>query len=110
MGLTHQPWWWDLNEGERHLSHHLQDAGYATHLFGIQHETRDVTRLAFDHILPQDGQTAPQLGQAFADALPGMVQADRPFFAQIGFFESLSHLSRISNQLVSSSLHLFLAQ
>ena len=38
IGLTHSPWHWRFNEGERHLSHILRDAGYHTALFGLQHD------------------------------------------------------------------------
>jgi arylsulfatase A-like enzyme len=49
LGLTHQPWWWRLDDGEQTIPELLGEAGYETHLAGIQHVTPDASRLSFDH-------------------------------------------------------------
>ena len=47
MGLSHQPFWWELDDGEVALPERLGDAGYDTHLAGFQHVTDDPARLGF---------------------------------------------------------------
>ena len=84
---------WAMNDDERHLSHILRDAGYATHLFGLQHEVKDVERLGFEEVHAQ-----PVAGRGRADAISiaeqiagflGERQPDEsPFYAQVGFFET----------------------
>jgi arylsulfatase A-like enzyme len=93
MGLTHEPWEWTLNPGERHLSRIMRDAGYHTALFGIQHESPDVTTLGFVDFdnANRPGATrlnAIDLGEAVGSFLMHRSNQDSPFFAQIGFFES----------------------
>lgn len=93
MGLTHGPWDWSLNEGERHISHILRDEGYRTLLFGIQHESADINTLGFDETYAQrtgDGarRTALEVSQSVATVLEKRKHEAQPFFAQIGFFET----------------------
>jgi len=91
IGLTHSPWDWYFNEGERHLSHIMHDAGYHTALFGIQHESSNVEDLGFQsrHAQNQSGQrqTSLDIAQALADFLKSDA-ANSPFYAQVGFFET----------------------
>ena len=93
IGLTHSPWHWAFNEGERHLSHILRDAGYHTALFGLQHEASDVSTLGFQAMHGQKGPggkraTAPDVAAALADFLKGDAASKTPFYAQVGFFET----------------------
>ncbi|MCZ8513877.1 sulfatase [Paenibacillus filicis] len=93
MGLTHAPWSWALNEGERHLSHLMSEAGYRTMLFGIQHETSNADSLGFQEMYAQrQGAGLPRSCQEVAGEVVGFLrinkEADRPFYAQIGFFET----------------------
>ncbi len=93
MGLAHQPWWWEMNDDEQHLSQLLTDCGYDTHLFHIQHETKyPEQRLSFKqtHRCTEGAHrpTAIEVGNTFASALPNLKQADTPFYAAIGFFET----------------------
>ncbi len=93
MGLTHQPWWWDLNDEEQHLSNILHDAGYSTYLFGIQHETPSLGRLGFDATISRQkaeggGKNAPEIAEDVVEALRGLARSNKPFYAQIGFFET----------------------
>ncbi len=94
MGLTHSPFWWSLNEPEQHLSHRLREAGYATALFNFQHEALDARELGFDERPMEAAPGAPTHRPAseVADALvPWLAErsnADRPFYAQAGFFET----------------------
>ena len=93
IGLTHSPWDWSFNEGERHLSHILQDAGYHTGLFGLQHEDSDTNTLGFNETRAQTGSdgkraTALDVASAFADFCESDASQNRPFYSQIGFFET----------------------
>ena len=93
IGLTHSPWNWRFNEGERHLSHILRDAGYHTALFGLQHEASNLDDLGFDVAYAQRGETggratAPMVARALADFLRTDAAGKAPFYAQVGFFET----------------------
>ncbi|CAN5412175.1 sulfatase [soil metagenome] len=94
MGLAGGQWAWELNDYHRHLSHVARTAGYATHLFGHQHDTDFVERLGFDelhaYLSPHDrspAKNAPAIAEAFA-AFCRERPSDPPFYAQMGFFET----------------------
>ena len=56
LGLTHDPFGWDLKEPTAHIAQRLKSAGYQTELVGVHHESRvladDVVaaRLGFDRV------------------------------------------------------------
>jgi arylsulfatase A-like enzyme len=91
LGLTHAEFAWDLNADERHLGQMLQEAGYATALIGVHHESRSGTpaavaaRCGMDEVIP-DG-----FGEAVSDAALGWLaraaSGDRPFYLQVGYHE-----------------------
>lgn len=58
MGLTHDPFGWDLGPHEITIARILRRAGYRSDLFGLQHISPRVTRLGFDHVHPLGGPTA----------------------------------------------------
>ncbi len=82
MGLTHAPWWWKLNEGERHTAALLKERGYATILIGFNH----TERLGYEKARSQK-MKAPETVQATRDLLQSAATSDRPFFAKVGFTE-----------------------
>ncbi|NKE35333.1 sulfatase [Natronococcus sp. JC468] len=96
MGLAHGNW--ELHDAERILPHYLGDAGYETHLFGLQHITQDTDRLEYDHV-HSEGNLYPGVSPAVhqanrarnvASVVASYLDADAytdPFFASIGFFE-----------------------
>jgi len=92
MGLVHQPWWWEMHPDEQHLSQVLRDAGYATRLFGVQHETADVSRLGFGEATQLKGEPAERnalrIAEKAAESMGGWGAADKPTYAQVGFFET----------------------
>ena len=92
MGLTHDPWDWAFNPGERHLSQILRDSGYHTALFGIQHESERGAALGFHerHLERGQGRQHPagEVAAATATFLAGEAAARAPFYAQVGFFET----------------------
>jgi arylsulfatase A-like enzyme len=79
-----------------HLSQILRGAGYETLLFGLQHETQfPQTRLAFDQMRAgREGEgggrhrTCDAVAADVAAFLTKEARADRPFYAQIGFYET----------------------
>ena len=93
IGLTHSPWDWSFNDGERHLSHIMRDAGYHTALFGLQHESSNTEDLGFESTHGQrdaDGRRASALvvANSLADFLKTDATSKSPFYAQVGFFET----------------------
>ncbi len=94
MGLTHDPFNWRLNPGERHASHIFHDAGYQTALIGHRHETMHADRdcmfdvdLAYTDDATGFYTTAPQVAESTENHLDG-IDTDRPFYLQVGFFET----------------------
>ena len=87
MGLTHKPWGWSLNEGERHMAAILRDAGYETTLVGLQHVTSGNPRkLGYDNILSQNCK-AGETVRAAREFLLKTRLSNRPFYLEVGFFE-----------------------
>jgi len=96
VGLAHGEWGLDPNE--RILPHYLQDVGYETHLFGLQHIVQDTDRLRYDHI-HSEGNLYPGISPAVhetnrarnvASVFSSFLEReayDSPFFASVGFFE-----------------------
>ncbi|SFS87635.1 sulfatase family protein [Halostagnicola kamekurae] len=96
MGLAHQNW--ELHDDERILPQYLSDAGYETHLFGLQHITQDTDRLEYDHVHSEGNLypgVSPSVHQAnrarnVASVVTSFLEKsayDAPFFASVGFFE-----------------------
>ncbi len=95
MNLCHALWAWRLNPGQKHLSHHLHEAGYYTILLGHQHETVDVDRdLCFDHHdlfrYPETWTHVEcnEVADGACDFLKSEAAAKAPFYLQMGFFET----------------------
>lgn len=96
MGLAHGNW--ELGEDEQVLPHYLNEAGYETHLFGLQHITQDTDRLEFDHI-HSEGNLYPGVSPAVheknrartvASVVSSCLEAEAyeaPFYSSVGFFE-----------------------
>ncbi len=87
------PWDWAYNEGERHLSHILQDAGYHTALIGFQHEAFQSETLGFGahhaEMVPWSVRhPASVVADAVVDFLHERTRCAGPFYAQVGFFET----------------------
>ena len=96
MGLAHGNW--ELHDDERILPQYLGEAGYETHLFGLQHITGDTDRLGYDHV-HSEGNLYPGVSPSVHEAnrarnVASVVAStfergafDAPMFASIGFFE-----------------------
>lgn len=95
MGLCHGQFQWKLNDGEKHISHLLHDAGYYTALIGHQHETTDVEKqLCFDRV-GQDFYPgtwehihAEDAAAEAVEFLRSEAASRSPFYLQLGFFET----------------------
>jgi N-sulfoglucosamine sulfohydrolase len=85
MGLTHAPWWWKLNDAERHTAEILKDHGYATCLIGFNH-IADAKRLGYERTL-STRRRATETVQATRELILTAHTVQRPFFAKVGFTE-----------------------
>ena len=96
LGLAHGNW--EVGPDERLLPELLSEAGYETHLFGLQHVTEYPDRLGYDRIHsdePLTAQAPPSVHETarareVADEFASVLEAgdhDDPVFASVGFFE-----------------------
>lgn len=77
-------WGWDLPETETTLPERLAEAGYSTHVFGVQHVQQD-SESTYETVHTENGRAlhvADRFGEDLAD-----VTSDGPFFASLGFTE-----------------------
>ncbi len=89
MGLCHRGW--EFSPDTVHLAKRLRDGGYATHLFGLQHETNGpAERLGYQHHHSADDRHAPEVCNSLAKWLRGSDATKGPWFAHAGF----SHVHR----------------
>ncbi|WP_328378064.1 sulfatase [Streptomyces sp. NBC_00440] len=91
LGLTHDPFGWDLHEPNTHIAHRLKSAGYRTELIGVHHESRVLpddtvaARLGFDRV--RSGGDRDVVVERTTDALNRASASDAPFYLQVGFHE-----------------------
>ena len=85
MGLANFGW----NLRVPHLAQRLGDAGYQTHLFGLQHEVQgDPAQLGYEFIHSQDNRSVGPVCDSVIDFLAGRPEhRDEPWFACAGFFD-----------------------
>ena len=99
MGLIQEPYRWRFRAGERHLSHMLADVGYHTVLFNHQHEADKDDMLGFQEgrlhdvgdktlLTGERVSTALETADAFRAFLYERAPEDKPFYAQMSFFET----------------------
>ena len=84
--LTHEPWGWSLNPGERHMAAILGEAGYETALIGLQHVSNHPESLGYHQILSPQCKGVETVKQAIA-WIENHASASRPFYAEVGFLE-----------------------
>jgi N-sulfoglucosamine sulfohydrolase len=95
LGLTDPLYGWRLHDDEVHMAAHLGSLGYETALFGLAHEnmggeteTHRLEPLGFDFKRPAMAYPSRLAARDLADWLDGRAEPTRPFFAQIGVFET----------------------
>ena len=86
MGLVPRGWEMDVDRCPA-LPTILQNAGYQTHLFGIQHEHWDPQRVGYAHVHPVASTCSDDVAPVFVNWLRGRQEAAQPFLANIGLFE-----------------------
>jgi N-sulfoglucosamine sulfohydrolase len=86
VGLSHSGFKNEFHDSERHLAQILDEAGYETHLFGLQHVSAMPERCGFKevHGLAPCGQVADNVGR-FLEERKGR---GPPLYVQVGFFEA----------------------
>lgn len=91
LGLTHEPFGWDLVDPTTHIAHRLHRAGYRTELIGVHHESRALPdeeiaeRLGFDRV--RTGGDRDVVVDRATEALSRAAASDQPFYLQVGFHE-----------------------
>ncbi len=85
MGLSHAPWWWKLDEDERHTASYLNELGYDTYLVGLSHLGESPSRLGYDH--RHGSRKIEETVKATRTLINSRAPDDSPFFAKVGFFE-----------------------
>lgn len=87
-GLVGLTWGWEIREDIPRMPQLLADAGYSTHLFGVQHETERgrADLLGYQHVEAKGGN-AVSLADDAAEWLAARPGDDQPFFASLGTSE-----------------------
>jgi len=86
MGLVNRGW--DMPDAYPTLAQLLRQGGYATALFGFQHEKTDPHRMGYqEHHHRQGRHWCEEVSEAFASWVQARRRSDPPFFACMGFFE-----------------------
>ena len=86
MGLTHAPWWWQLNEGERHTAKILGEHGYKTYLVGFNHiDPENPQRLGYQVVPEIKGKGEEGIAQTAIKIIDQMETISKPVFIKIGF-------------------------
>lgn len=86
MGLMPRGWALDTTRCQ-HLSATFKNAGYETHLFGVQHEHWDPFAIGYQSVHTKAEDTAEHISTAFRSWLKNREPSSRPFLASVGFFE-----------------------
>ena len=82
---------WSIRQGIRTLPMYMNEAGYDTYLFGLQHESHDPTTLGYQHV--EHG--SPNASPYAMDVVPAVLEfldnydpeAGVRFYADVGFSE-----------------------
>jgi len=94
MDLCGPAFGWRLRNYSQHLSHLMRSDGYHTCMFGFQHEAHGTEHLGFDEIRARDIPPSDRTAHEVAAFLGEWTKRDRPFYAQVGFFETHTPFER----------------
>ncbi|HIU05482.1 MAG TPA: sulfatase [Candidatus Coprousia avicola] len=98
IGLAHLGFC--ISPGVATLPAVFASAGYETTLIGLSHETINVAppiedrvfsstyELGYERVIPVEGDRAPRVADAAISYLAEQRDAERPFYASVGFFET----------------------
>jgi N-sulfoglucosamine sulfohydrolase len=84
LGLAHRGF--SLNDYHRHLLHWLRPSGYHSTLIGVQHIAKQAATIGYDEVVATNGVHVAEVAPAARDFLKR--PPDRPFFLDVGFFET----------------------
>jgi len=84
LGLAHLGW--SLKDYNQHIVHTLRANGYVSALAGVQHVAADPKVIGYDEILPHATTSARDVAPAAARFIRS--KPDKPFFLDVGFFET----------------------
>ena len=84
LGLAHRGF--SLNDYSRHLLHWLRPRGYHSTLIGVQHIAKQAATIGYDEVVATKGNHVAEVAPAARDFLKR--PPDRPFFLDVGFFET----------------------
>ena len=85
MGLTHAPWWWSINDDEKHMAQLLKEKGYKTTLIGFQHIAQPQQLGFMVHLSVNN--TASETVKEAVNYFQNGVNIKQPFYLEIGFTE-----------------------
>ena len=85
LGLTHSPWWWSFNEGEKHTAQLLKNENYRTILAGMTH-VGNPKDLGYEKRLSTRNKAEETVSEV-ANFLKNESGNNRPFFLKAGFTE-----------------------
>ena len=79
---------WEISSNEKKLPEYLNDAGYDTHLFGVQHESSDAQTLGYSEVHDCPKKASPSTESVIAWLKQQTVaEREKPFFISLGFEE-----------------------
>ena len=84
LGLAHLGW--GLHDYKQHILHTLREHGYLSVLAGVQHVAADPKVIGYDQLLPHATTSAKDVAPAAANFIKS--RPDKPFFLDVGFFET----------------------
>ncbi len=84
LGLAHRGF--SLHDYKRHLLHWLRPRGYHSTLIGVQHIAKQAATIGYDDVVATNGVHVAEVAPAARYFLKR--PPDRPFFLDVGFFET----------------------
>ena len=86
MGLCHRGW--EFGPDAIHLAQRMDEGGYNTYLFGMQHETGDSPeKLGYKNLRAQQDRSAGPVCEDVVSFLDSESTDASPWYAHVGFFD-----------------------